>query len=93
MILGRYDASVGLFLKGDGAGAFTPVLGTTSGFLVEGDARAVETLRTSGGLGTVVTQNDDDVLLFEVRQEDGLAEGNGRPGIPRGGGATSEASR
>ena len=93
VVLGRYDASVGLFLKGDGAGAFTPVLGTTSGFLVEGDARAVETLRTSGGLGVVVTQNDDDVLLFEVRQEDGLAEGNGRLGLPHGGGATSETPR
>ena len=93
VVLGRYDAFVGLLLKGDGAGAFTPVLGATSGFLVEGDARAVEALRTSDGLGVVVTQNDDAVLLFEVRSEGELAGGDGRRRTPHGKGATSKASR
>ena len=97
VVMGRYDAFVGLFLKGNGAGAFMPVQGTTSGFLVEGDARAVERLRTSDGLRVVVTQNDDEVLLFKIRSGDGLAggvlEGGGSRRTTYEAGATSEASR
>jgi hypothetical protein len=52
--LGRYDASTGLFLKGDGQGNFKPLPFDESGFFVKGDAK---------GLATLINQKDQAVVL------------------------------
>ncbi len=47
--MGQYDAMIGLVLVGDGAGNFKPLKVQESGFLVEGDAKALSRLVTAGG--------------------------------------------
>lgn len=63
--LGRYDASIGVYLKGDGKGHFKPVPVTESSFSVTGDAKGLATLNTATGKRMVlVTQNSGPVLAF-----------------------------
>jgi hypothetical protein len=70
--LGRMSAGYGLVLRGDGAGGFQPVPGAESGFLVPGQARDIQRVRTASGHLYVVTRNDDRPLLFR-------SSGTGRP--------------
>ena len=53
------SASYGLFLRGDGRGGFTPVEAAQSGFLVPGQARDIQRIRTRQGELYVVTRNND----------------------------------
>lgn len=62
--IGRMSASYGLFLRGDGRGGFTPVEAAESGFLVPGQARDIQRIRTRHGELYVVTRNDDRPLIF-----------------------------
>ena len=63
---GRYDALVGLVLKGNGKGGFAPVPAARSGFFVDGDARGVAQLADArGNMLTVVTQNRDSLKVFK----------------------------
>ena len=48
-VRGRYDASYGLLLRGDGTGAFTPVDMEASGLLLEGEVRHMKPLRAANG--------------------------------------------
>lgn len=69
--IGRMSASYGLFLRGDGAGGFTPVRTSESGFLVPGQARDIRRLGTSRGDVYVVTRNNDRPLVFAIGPADG----------------------
>jgi hypothetical protein len=62
--IGRMSASRGLLLRGDGQGGFTPVLGPESGFVVPGQARDIQRVRTAGGERIVVARNNDRPLVF-----------------------------
>jgi hypothetical protein len=62
--LGRMSASYGLVLLGDGAGGFQPVLPAESGFVVRGEARDIQRIRTARGDLFVVARNDDRPLVF-----------------------------
>ncbi|MGI9078945.1 MAG: VCBS repeat-containing protein [Gemmatimonadaceae bacterium] len=62
--IGRMSASYGLLLRGDGKGGFAPVPTPTSGFLVPGQARDIQRIRTRQGELYVVTRNDDRPLIF-----------------------------
>ncbi len=62
--LGRMSAGYGLFLRGDGTGGFTPVRTSESGFLVPGQARDIQRVRTRRGELYVVTRNNDRPLIF-----------------------------
>jgi hypothetical protein len=64
--IGRMSASYGLFLHGDGKGEFTPVEASKSGFLVPGQARDIERIRTSHGELYVVTRNNDRPVIFRA---------------------------
>jgi enediyne biosynthesis protein E4 len=64
--IGRMSASYGLFLRGDGAGAFTPVDAPRSGFLVPGQARDIARIHTRRGILYVVARNDDRPLVFRA---------------------------
>jgi hypothetical protein len=67
--IGRMTASYGLFLRGDGKGAFDPVPARESGFLVPGEARDIRRIRTSRGELYVVTRNNDRPLAFRLTRE------------------------
>lgn len=65
---GRYDASYGLFLKGDGRGHFTPFPPTKSGFIVDGDVKSMAPVFDAKGKEyIIVAVNDDKMKCFAVR--------------------------
>jgi len=64
--IGRMSASRGLFLRGDGKGGFAPVPTAQSGFLVMGQARDIQRLRTRRGDLYVVARNNDRPLFFRA---------------------------
>ena len=64
-ISGRHDAFTGLCLKGDGAGNFSPMSVTKSGFFVPGDAKGLTVVHTASDKELLVaTQNQDRLLVF-----------------------------
>ena len=70
--IGRMAASFGLLLRGTGSGTFTPVRAPESGFMVPGQSRDIQRLRTASGELYIVSRNNDRPLLFR-------AEPGGRP--------------
>ncbi len=62
--LGRMDAGYGLFLRGDGAGAFAPVPMAESGFRVQGQARD---MALAADRLVAIAVNDGPVRLISVR--------------------------
>lgn len=67
---GRYDAFAGLYLKGNGKGAFRPATLTSSGFYVDGDAKAMAQIFSAKGQKlTLVTQNNDSLRIFAPTKE------------------------
>jgi hypothetical protein len=64
--IGRMSASYGLLLRGDGQGGFAPVRAAESGFVVNGQARDIQRLRTRRGDLYVVTRNNDRPLFFRA---------------------------
>lgn len=62
--LGEMSAGYGLFLHGEGKGIFTPVRTADSGFLVPGQARDIQRVRTARGEIYVVARNNDKALAF-----------------------------
>lgn len=66
-IEGRYDASYGLFLRGDGRGGFTAVDMEQSGLAIEGQVRRMSWLkRANGDRLMVVGKNNDRLQLEQV---------------------------
>lgn len=65
--IGRYDASNGLLLKGDGNGGFVPLTIQQSGIYIPGNGKALIKLEGSNGNYLVAaSQNKDRVKLFEL---------------------------
>jgi hypothetical protein len=64
--IGRMSASYGLLLSGDGSGRFTPVPAAQSGFVVSGQARDIQRVRTRQGVLYVVARNNDRPLIFRA---------------------------
>ena len=63
--IGRYDAFNGLVLIGDGKGGFTDIPEAQSGFLVDGDAKSIVTIKSALGMPLyVVGQNKGRLLVF-----------------------------
>jgi len=62
---GRFDGGLGLVLKGDGQGGFTPLNAGQSGLIVTGEARAAVALPGEKGPRVVVATNQGPLLLFE----------------------------
>jgi hypothetical protein len=65
--IGSMMASYGLMLHGDGHGAFTALAGAQSGFVVPGEARDIQRLRSARGDLYVVARNNDRPLFFRRR--------------------------
>ena len=63
---GRYDASFGLLLTGDGRGGFQPLKSQQSGVFIDGEVRDIITLKTSDGPLIVVSKNNDFPELYKM---------------------------
>jgi hypothetical protein len=69
VMTGRYDASYGLFLRGDGKGSFLSVPPLTSGFRVRGDVKDLSLINTGDGKKLVlVAVNNDSLRVFRVNR-------------------------
>ena len=68
--LGRYDASFGSLLKGDGTGGFKALPFQESGFFVRGDSKGLAMLVDGKGQSIVlVTGNDGPLEAFKHKRE------------------------
>lgn len=66
--VGRYDASYGTFLKGDGKGNFTYLTPEQSGLFVRGEVRDIKAIKgPDGKMYLLVARNNDKALLFEKK--------------------------
>ena len=64
--LGRYDASYGWCLMGDGKGSFAPLLPMESGMKIEGDSRSIRWIRIDGRLFLLALVNNGTMQLFRA---------------------------
>lgn len=66
---GRYDASYGQLLSGDGKGGFAPVDLEQSGVMIEGQVRHMALARgPSGERFVVIARNGDQLQVLRIRQ-------------------------
>ncbi len=63
---GRYDASYGLFLRGDGTGNFDALPTRKSGFRLDGEVRDLVLLRIRGESHVLVARNNEPVQVFKI---------------------------
>jgi hypothetical protein len=64
---GRHDAFMGLYMKGDGKGGFTPWPLPASGFYVKGDAKGLARLHTARDEDIwIATQNQDSLMVSSL---------------------------
>lgn len=63
--VGRYDASYGTFLAGDGHGNFSYIPQRITGFELNGEVRDFKEITTGKGKILVVARSNDPVLLFK----------------------------
>ncbi len=61
----RYDASIGVFLKGDGKGHFQPLLSRNTGFLVNDNARGISKIKINNKNSIVIGVNNGVLKLFQ----------------------------
>ena len=65
---GRYDASYGLFLQGNGKGNFTSVAPAKSGLIIDGDVKDLKIITTANKEKILlVAINDDKLKAIRVR--------------------------
>lgn len=65
--VGRYDASFGVVLKGDGRGNFSPLAPEISGLKIDGEIRDMLTLKQNGGELIIVSRNSAGVVTLKRR--------------------------
>jgi hypothetical protein len=63
---GRYDASIGNFMKGDGKGNFIPVKVTDSGFFNDKDARSMVILKSRNKKLIIIGNNSDTLKIIST---------------------------
>lgn len=62
----RYDAGVGLIMKGDGKGAFSKISLMDSGFFIRKDCKDIQLLRGLNSDKCIVVNNNDVTQLFDL---------------------------
>ena len=68
ILTGWYDASVGLYLRGDGKGNFLPLRASESGFFVDADAKGLAQLPRRDGTSWILSAgNGDSLKVFAAR--------------------------
>lgn len=64
--VGRYDASYGLMLKGDGQGNFQSLSSKESGLRIDGQVRDIVTVRSRGSNLAIFSRNNEDVKIYRL---------------------------
>ncbi len=64
--VGRYDASYGLLLKGNGKGDFAPVKPAQTGIYIQGEARDAALLRIGNERVICITRNNNQMQFFKL---------------------------
>jgi len=64
--VGRYDASYGALLLGDGKGGFSYIPPKLSGFHLDGEIRDIMEVTTSTGKILVIARSNDPLQVFKV---------------------------
>ncbi|MBZ5859412.1 VCBS repeat-containing protein [Flavihumibacter profundi] len=64
---GPLDASIGLVLKGNGTGQFTPLTYSQTGLLIDGDVRNIISLKTKNGSAIIAAKNNGKVQVLTKR--------------------------
>ena len=64
---GRYDASYGLLLTGDGAGHFQAVAPVTSGLVLEGDVKDLKLITVGKRRVLLSAINDSKMKAFAIK--------------------------
>ncbi len=65
VVVGRYDAATGFVMLGDGKGNFKLLPLNQTGFVVEGDAKAIRKIKTAAHKSLfLVAQNSDSLKVF-----------------------------
>ncbi|HEX6627507.1 MAG TPA: VCBS repeat-containing protein, partial [Gemmatimonadaceae bacterium] len=68
-MLGRYDASYGLMLRGDGQGNFSAVDMAQSGLVIDGQVRDMKLVRGARGVPLIaVARNNDQLRMIRVSE-------------------------
>lgn len=62
--VGRYDASYGTFMKGDGKGAFSYVSNRDCGLKLDGEVRDIRTIKIGNREVIIVTRNNDTPIFL-----------------------------
>jgi hypothetical protein len=71
--VGRYDASNGLFLKGDGTGGFQSIPMSQSGIYIPGDGKAlIRFLGANNGYRIAASQNRGPIKFYALRSQGNL---------------------
>ncbi len=65
--VGRYDASYGAFLEGDGQGGFKYIPPRVTGFHLDGEIRDIMEVTTSRGEILLVARNNEPLQIFRKR--------------------------
>jgi enediyne biosynthesis protein E4 len=66
VLSGRYDASYGLLLEGDGKGGFRPVTPASDGLIIDGDVRDLKIITVAGRRLLLAAVNDSKMKAFEI---------------------------
>lgn len=64
----RADAGIGLWLRGDGRGHFTPVPSAESGFLAPRNVTGLALIKTPAGTAVLVANHGDSLSAFVIRR-------------------------
>jgi hypothetical protein len=63
---GRYDASYGLVLEGDGKGGWAGVPPVESGLILDGDVRDLKVIMVAGQRVLLAAVNDSKMRAFKI---------------------------
>lgn len=65
--IGHYDASYGVFLKGNGKGTFITIPATKTGFVVDGDVKSMKLIASLNSKNIVVAANNEELKYFKIK--------------------------
>ena len=65
---GRYDASYGIYLKGNGKGKFTAISPVVSGFIIDGDVRTMKLINHKNNKEVLVGLNNEKLKCFQFHR-------------------------
>jgi enediyne biosynthesis protein E4 len=66
---GRYDASYGLLLTGNGKGGFEAVKPVTSGLIIDGDVKDLKIITAAGQQLLLAAVNNEKLKVFAIRKK------------------------